>query len=174
MENGSGNQIGLMSSLYRPLKDGDVDRIVDDALKILEQTGMLVFSKTAREAFARAGAKVDEPSRRCYLPRALVEDAIASNPSSISLCSRDGKTDCVLEKNRVHYGTGGTAIYVLDPDSGERRPSTVRDVALNARVVDTLDNIHLLRSMSSRMTLPTVTTSMLIASSMPWITPPSM
>jgi len=49
----------------------------------------------------------------------------------------------VLEKDRVHYGTGGTAIYVLDPDTGERRPSTIEDVILNARMVERLENIHL-------------------------------
>ena len=41
------------------------------------------------------------------------------------------------------FWKGGTAIYVLDPDSGERRPSTVEDVALNARMVEALDHIHL-------------------------------
>lgn len=132
-----------MSSLYRPLSDGDVDRIVDDALRILDQAGMQVFSKTAREAFKRAGADVDESACLVRMSRSLVEDAIDSNPSSITLYSRNGETDCVLEKNRVHYGTGGTAIYVLDPDTGERRPSTVADVALNARMVDALENIHL-------------------------------
>jgi trimethylamine---corrinoid protein Co-methyltransferase len=134
---------GLMSSLYRPLTAGDVTKIVDDAFRILEQAGMLVFSKTAREAFRKAGAEVDDNTCTCKLPRSLVEDAIDSNPSSITLFSRDGKMDCVLEKNRVHYGTGGTAIYVLDPDSGARRPSTVEDVILNARMVDVLENVHL-------------------------------
>jgi len=143
MGNKDRTQQGLRSSLYRPLKDSDVGRIVDDAHRILEQSGMLVFSKTAREAFKQAGADVDESACRVKMPRGLVEDAIDSNPSSITLYSRDGNTDCVLEKNRVHYGTGGTAIYVLDPDTGERRPSTVEDVVLNARMVQALDNIHL-------------------------------
>jgi len=134
---------GLMSSLYRPLGDGDVKKIVNDAFRLLEQSGMQVFSKTAREAFRRSGADVDESTCTCKLPRSLVEDAIDSNPSSITLFSRDGETDCVLEKNRVHYGTGGTAIYVLDPDSGQRRPSTVADVILNARMIDVLENVHL-------------------------------
>ena len=134
---------GLTGSLYRPLRQTDVLRIVEDALRVLAEAGMLVYSKTSREALGRAGAEIDEATCRCKLPRGLVEDAIASNPSSITLFSRDGKTDCILEANRVHYGTGGTAIYVLDPDTGERRPSTVDDVILNARMVDELENIHL-------------------------------
>ena len=135
--------LGLASSLYRPLTEAAVGTIVDEAFRILEQAGMLVYSRTAREAFRRAGAIVDDTSCCCKLPRGLVEDAIDTNPSSIVLHSRNGKHDCVLEKNRVHYGTGGTAIYVLDPDTGERRPSTVGDVILNARMVDALDNVHL-------------------------------
>jgi trimethylamine---corrinoid protein Co-methyltransferase len=133
---------GLAGGQYRPLTPNDVDTIVEDALRILNEAGMLVYSQTAREAFRAAGAAVDGATCRVKLPRGLVEDAIASNPSSITLCSRDGKTDCRLEAGRVHYGTGGTAIYVLDPDTGVRRPSTVDDVILNARMVDGLDNIH--------------------------------
>ena len=101
-----------------------------------------MYSEQAFEAFKAGGANVDAESRVVRLPRALVEDAIDSNPSQITLYGRDGAPDAVLEKNRVYYGTGGTAIYVLDPDTGQRRPSTTEDVILNARMVDALDNIH--------------------------------
>jgi trimethylamine--corrinoid protein Co-methyltransferase len=133
---------GLAASLYRPLTGNDVKRIADDALEVLSRAGVATYSATAREAFRQAGAEVDETSRVVKLPRSLVEDAVASNPSSITLYSRDGANDCVLEDNRVHYATGGTAIYVLDPQSGKRRPSTVDDVILNARLVQTLEHVH--------------------------------
>ncbi len=133
---------GIPASPYRPLTSSDVRKISDAAFTVLEKCGMQVHSPTGFEAFKAAGADVDAESRVVRLPRSLVEDAISSNPSSITLYSRDGKCDAVLEENRVHYGTGGTAIYVLDPDTGERRPSTAEDVALNARMVDALENIH--------------------------------
>jgi trimethylamine---corrinoid protein Co-methyltransferase len=136
---------GLASSLYQPLGAGDVKKIANEAIRVLEKGGMAVYSKSAREAFRAAGAEVDDEKNVVRLPRSLVEDAIASNPSSITLHARDGEDtyDCVLEKNRVHYGTGGTAIYVLDRETGERRPSTVRDVINNARMVQALKHIHL-------------------------------
>jgi trimethylamine--corrinoid protein Co-methyltransferase len=136
-------QPGLASSLYQPLDKSDVTRIAEAAFKVLEESGIAVHSKSARAAFHRAKADVDEESCVVKLPRSLVEDAIASNPSSITLFGRDGACDCVLENNRVHYGTGGTAIYVLDPQTGKHRPSTINDVALNARMVERLENIHL-------------------------------
>ena len=133
---------GLMSSLYKPLTPNDVKKIVDSSFEILERSGMAVYSPAAWHAFAAAGAKMDPDTRIVKLPKPLVEDAIASNPSSITLYSRDGNFNAVLEKNRVYYGTGGTAIYVLDPDSGQRRSSLLKDVALNARIVNQLENIH--------------------------------
>ena len=133
---------GLRSSLYQPLSEADVARIADAAFEVLEKSGVAVYSKTARNAFRDAKADVRDDDDVVRLPRSLVEDAIDANPSSITLFGRDGACDAVLEKNRVYYGTGGTAIYVLDPDSGERRPSTVQDVILNARMVENLDNIH--------------------------------
>lgn len=133
---------GIKASYYKPLSETDVKKIAEAAFNVLEKSGMAVYSPMAREAFKKAGADVDEETNIVRLPRSLVEDAIDSNPSSITLYSRDGHCDAVLEKDRVHYGTGGTAIYVIDPVSGERRPSRVQDVILNARMVNALENIH--------------------------------
>ena len=134
---------GLTSSFYRPLDEAALQRIVNAAFEILEKNGMVVYSPTAFQALHAAGAQVDPERQRVRLSRSMVEDAIAANPSSITLHGREECYDAVLENNRVYYGTGGTAIYVLDLDSGERRPSTVADVILNSRMVHALDYIHL-------------------------------
>ncbi len=135
-------ELGLAASLYRPLSEADRRKITDAALEVLARSGVAVYSSTAFEALRDAGAVVDEGTRVVRLPRGLVEDAVASNPSSVTLHSRDGQHDAVLEDNRVHYGTGGTAIYVLDPDTGQRRPSTTDDVILNAQLVEVLESVH--------------------------------
>jgi len=142
LQNTTHQSLGLRSSLYQPLSEADVRTIADAAFEVLQKSGMAVYSATARKAFAEAGASVEEGGNVVKLPRSLVEDAIASNPSSVTLYSRDGRHDAVLEKNRVHYGTGGTAIYVLDPDTGRRYPSTLDDVILCARMVDALEHVH--------------------------------
>lgn len=134
---------GIRASYYKPLTDADLKKIAYEALRILEKSGMFVYSKTARDALRKNGAIVNEAECLVKMPKSMVEDAVASNPSSVTLYSRKGNYDAVLEKNRVHFGTGGTAIYVLDPETGERRPSTVEDVILAARMADTLDNVHL-------------------------------
>lgn len=136
-------QAGVFSSyLYKPLTDEDVKKIADAAFKVLEKSGMLVPSKTAFETLKNAGAVADPEKMIVKLPRTLTEDAIAANPSSITLYSRDGQNDVILEDNSVHYSTGGTAIYVLDPQTGKRRQSEAKDVALNAVMIEQLENIH--------------------------------
>ena len=135
--------LGISGVLYEPLSEADVKKIAETALEILERSGMAVYSETARQALKDAGAIVDEEKRIVRFPRSVVEDAIDSNPSSITLFSRDGRNDVVLEGSRVHYGTGGTALYVLDPDTHVRRSAKVPDVILNARMVDALRNVHL-------------------------------
>lgn len=126
---------------YKPLTDNEVATIHNSAIRVLEQTGVKVFTKTGREYFKKAGAKVDDDSWVVHIPRAMVEDAIASAPHSLTLCGRDPKHDAVLEGSNVYLGTGGTAINVLDLDTGERRPSTLKDVQLFSKFVDALNNI---------------------------------
>ena len=133
----------VAASLYEPLSGADILKVANAAFEVLAKSGMAVYSPTAFEAFKAAGAEVDAETRTVKLPRSLVEDAIASNPSSITLYARDGTDNVILERDRVHYGTGGTAIYVLDPDTGERRASTNADIRLNARLVQELDHVHL-------------------------------
>ncbi|MFQ3549356.1 MAG: trimethylamine methyltransferase family protein [Armatimonadota bacterium] len=128
---------------YKPLSDKDVQMIHEGALKVLEETGVKCFTKTGREYFKKAGANVDDSTCMVKISRAMVEDAIASAPSSITLCGRDRKHDVVLENSNVHLGTGGTAINVLDLETGKRRPSTTEDVRLFSFFVDALENIHL-------------------------------
>ena len=127
---------GISASLYEPLTESDIKAIANSAFEVLSRSGIAVHSPTAFNALKAAGADINGGSKIIKLPRSLVEDAIDSNPSSITLYSRNGTDDSVLEKNRVYYGTGGTAIYVLDPDTGQRRPSRTEDVILNARIIE--------------------------------------
>jgi trimethylamine--corrinoid protein Co-methyltransferase len=127
---------------YRPFSDADVQKIHHAVVTLLEKGGVKVFTRRGREYLKRAGAAVDEASSIVRIPRGLLEDAIASAPHSVTLCGRDPRHDIVLEGANVYLGTGGTAINVLDIDTGARRPSTLADVRDMARLVDACDWVH--------------------------------
>jgi trimethylamine--corrinoid protein Co-methyltransferase len=134
---------GLRGGHYKPLSDDDLKTIVDEAMGLLERSGMNIYSSKAREYLTSAGAELSGNGLTVRFPRSLVEDAIASAPSRVVLHGRSPEDDIVLEDSRVYYGTGGTAIYVMDLETGKRRYSTVEDVKLNARITDALEHVHL-------------------------------
>lgn len=127
---------------YRPFSDADVQKVHQAVMTLLEKGGVKVFTRMGREYFRKAGAAVDEASCIVRFSRGMIEDAIASAPHSITLCGRDPRHDLILEDANVYLGTGGTAINVLDIDTGARRPSTLADVRDMARLVDACDWVH--------------------------------
>jgi trimethylamine--corrinoid protein Co-methyltransferase len=58
------------------------------------------------------------------------------------MAGRDEQNDLILEDKRVYLGTGGAALTVLDLETGEARPGTLRDIARIAQLVDGLENVH--------------------------------
>ena len=133
---------GLPGGRYRPLDDADVARIHEAALSVLERTGVHVVDSEARRILSAAGATVDTRYDRVHFPRTLVAQALAIANRQVVLPSRDGRTDLDLRSGRVHLGTGGAAVLVLDLETGQARESALRDLYDIGRLVDALDNIH--------------------------------
>lgn len=133
---------GLEGGTYRPLTDEQVQRIHAAALTVLERTGVEVVESECRAILAQGGARVDTARNRVYFPRRMVEAALERANRDVVLYSKDGRNDLHLRGKRVHLGTGGAAVLVLDLESGYARPSRLRDIYDIGRLVDTLDNIH--------------------------------
>jgi trimethylamine--corrinoid protein Co-methyltransferase len=135
---------GLSGGQYKPLSEDDVASIHDASLKILEKTGF-TFESGLDETLAMlesAGAIVDRKADRVYFPRDLIMAQTARAPAQVVLCSRDSQNDLDLTGDRVHLGTGGAAVKILDLESGDPRPSTLNDLYHLGRLVDHLENIH--------------------------------
>ncbi|MEM6489366.1 MAG: trimethylamine methyltransferase family protein, partial [Pseudomonadota bacterium] len=79
---------------------------------------------------------------RIRFPRALVEDTLAQAARSVTLHGRDPAHDLQLEGERVHYGTAGAAVSMVDPVERTYRDTTTQDLYDAARLVQALDNIH--------------------------------
>jgi trimethylamine--corrinoid protein Co-methyltransferase len=140
MKKSSKEPLGIVGGQYRPLTPTQIERIHDAALSILERTGIQVEEPEALRLYQEAGASA--AGNRVRLPRSLVEDAVDWAPSRVLLAGRNPKWDLTLEGARVHIGTGGAALTVLDLETGTPRPALLKDVAELARLVDALDNIH--------------------------------
>ncbi len=132
---------GLEGGRYRPLDDTDVVRIHRAALSVLERTGVEVVDSECRDILVAAGARLEAGQDRVFLPATLVESALKTANRDVVLYARDGRNDLHLRGKRVHLGTGGAAVQVLDL-SGRVRDSALADLYHIGRLVETLDNIH--------------------------------
>jgi trimethylamine--corrinoid protein Co-methyltransferase len=94
---------------------------------------------------------MDADRNRVFIPRGMVEDALATAQNEVFLAGRDPKHDMMLGGTRVYMGTGGAAVKILDLKSKRARATTLADVGNIGKLVDALDNIHFyLRSCVAR------------------------
>nr|WP_316655867.1 trimethylamine methyltransferase family protein [uncultured Gellertiella sp.] len=132
---------GLPGGQYKPLSDANVLKIHEAALNALEQIGLANAPKSGVEILTGAGAILGEDGRLRF-PRQLVEDMLAVAARDITLFGRDEKYDLNLSGTKVHYGTAGAAVHVVDVEKREYRESTSADLLNAARLAHHLDNIH--------------------------------
>ncbi len=135
---------GLEGGLYRPLTDTDMQKIHGAALDALERIGLADAPASGIEYLTGAGCTLGDDGRLRF-PGALVEDTLARANRSITLHGRDPVHDLDLSGPRVHYGTAGAAVHMVDVDGRSYRDSTVQDLHDAARITDRLDNIHFLQ-----------------------------
>ncbi|MEP3675800.1 trimethylamine methyltransferase family protein [Sulfitobacter sp.] len=132
---------GLEGGQYKPLSEAHVLKIHHAALDALETIGLADAPKSGVDYLTNAGA-IQGADGRIRFPRALVEDALAKANRSVILMSRDGLTDLDLSGDRVHYGTAGAAVHLVDIDGKHYRDCGVQDLHDAAKIVNRLDNVH--------------------------------
>lgn len=120
---------------------GGVEEIHLATLEVLEHTGVWVETDEALDVFADGGCRVDRETRLVRIPPHVVEDAVAVAPATWTLCGRDPAHDILLEPGQVGFANFGEGLMVVDPETGELRPSLRRDLADTARLVDALEDI---------------------------------
>ncbi|MCH2076473.1 MAG: trimethylamine methyltransferase family protein [Rhodobacteraceae bacterium] len=135
---------GLEGGVLNPLSPADMDRIHDAALRCLEEIGLADAPQSGIDVMVKAGAILGDDGRLRY-PRALIEDTIANAAKSMTLRGRDAAYDLELSGARVHYGTAGAAVHMVDLDGQNYRDSTIADLRDAAHLTEQLDNIHFLQ-----------------------------
>lgn len=132
----------------RLLSTGDLDRIHEASLQILERTGMLVDHPRALEMLAGAGARVDAATRRVRFPAHLVERSLATVPREFTYHGREEAFDRTIsvESDLVARVPGGATNYI-DLDGGANRRATIADWREFGHLVDALPNIDLVTTL---------------------------
>ncbi len=132
---------GIEGGTYLPLTQEDCKRIHETALDALETIGIADAPQSGVDAMVASGA-VQGDDGRVRIPRALVEDMVSKAGRGFTLCGQDSRHDLQPGGARVHFGTAGAAVHLVDVESRTYRESTLRDLYDAARITDTLEHIH--------------------------------
>jgi trimethylamine--corrinoid protein Co-methyltransferase len=139
------NSVVFPSPQFAVLSETQLRDLHTAALEVLRRTGIRFHHQEALDMLKEAGAFVSD-GNLVKFPAPLVEDAIASTPSRIVMCDRDGEPAMFLEGTKVNFGTGSDCLNFLDPETGEHREFTQGDIINGYHLCDALPNIHFVMS----------------------------
>jgi trimethylamine--corrinoid protein Co-methyltransferase len=122
------------------LPEDSIRAIHNSALEVLESTGVAINTEEGRNIMVDGGCKL-RGNNEVLIPSGLVEKALTTVPSSITLYDRLGNPRCVLEGWKTSFGTGSDCPFILDMETDEKRKCTYEDVAGGALICDALKNI---------------------------------
>ncbi len=118
----------------------DIGLVHENTLRILETPGVKVGSERALRLLESGGAKVDMRSMRASIPEGLVKETVRRMPKEILLGARDPRRAMRAPRRGPPFmATNGTAVYMTDLATGERRPTQGRDLLDFMTLCDAVD-----------------------------------
>lgn len=132
---------GMEGGALKVLSEDQVLQIHDAALQALETIGLVDAPQSGVDLMVGVGAELGDDGRIRF-PRQVVEDALGKAARGITLMGRDPAHDLHLSGPKVHYGTAGAAVHIVDPATNTYRESTAQDLHDAARITQALDNVN--------------------------------
>lgn len=127
------------------LSKDEMELVHSKTLEILLDPGVKVDSEKVLSILESGGADIDRRTMRASIPEALVKETIKRLPKQVRLCARNPAQDMTAPRAGPPYmATNGTAVYVTDSETDEKRTSTakdLRDMMVLSDAMDPLDYV---------------------------------
>ncbi len=133
-----------------------IERLHQASMEILATVGIRVNHPEGVELLKKSGCEV-RGDGVILIPQSLIEAAIKSAPSCITLYTRKGDVAMRLEGHNSYFGLGTDLVKTYDLETNELRTSVLQDVVNAARVVDYCSDIDFAASYALPQDVPTNT-----------------
>ncbi|MZQ97487.1 MAG: trimethylamine methyltransferase [Acidaminobacter sp.] len=139
-----------MSTIVRTLNvsilgQENIERIHEASLYLLEHVGMKMTGDRTIEKLREKGAVVEGDLIK--FPRLVVEAALKTVPKEVTLYTRDGQPNMVINsKNNVYFGTHADQLEFLDYKTNKARAYFKDDIKTMCSLADSLPNISFILS----------------------------
>jgi trimethylamine--corrinoid protein Co-methyltransferase len=130
---------------FRLLDESQILRIHHTALRILNEVGVKVNFKRALEFLRDHGARVREKNI-VKIPPFLVEEAIQSAPSNVTIYNRKKQPVMELGGRRIYFGTGTDLPKTVDLVSRDIRDTKADDIVTSTLISDAMPNVDFIAS----------------------------
>ena len=145
---------GLMPS-FRVFSEDALDAIHLASLEVLEKTGIkIVHGKRILKMLKDNGCTVDFEKGLVLFPSYVVEEAVKKTPKTFIMYGRNPKYDCKLDGKHIYFDTGTETTSTVDLENGEWRPSTKNDLEKLTRLIDALESLNLVGTITTSMDKP--------------------
>jgi len=115
-----------------------IEQIHEASLEILQEVGLKVRFKPARELFEKHGCITSAESEIVKLPREVVEKYRRMAPPSFTFHGRDPKFDRTIPRDSPVIVTASSAPDIIDPVTGHERRAESGDIARIAHLINEL------------------------------------
>ena len=137
-------KLGLKSRQIEILTKDEIEEIHLTTLDLLEHVGVVVREEEALTILGEAGCSVNMRKKLVKFPSSLIEEAIRLAPKGFTLYARNPRNN-VKVGDGVHFQPMIGRLNIIDLN-GEKRRTTLRDLANLTKVADAMENYALLHS----------------------------
>lgn len=115
-----------------------VNRVIEEAVELLQDPGVQVHSERALSLLGDHGARIDLETKVAYIPADLVHRAVETAPESFYLHNSEGQPVVHYGGDDVHFDPGSAAIEFLDYGATASRPPVTADLIRTIKLADSL------------------------------------
>ncbi|MBT4890443.1 MAG: trimethylamine methyltransferase [Rhodospirillales bacterium] len=136
---------GHMGGTFKPLSDIDVENIHQSVLEVLSTIGVGDPTQELLDIALPKGCVLSEEGRLLF-PTSLMEDILSGAAKEYTVHGRGSRKvsgSVHTSDHKVHYVIAGQAVTTFDAKADSYRPSVLSDIYDFARLVDTLEHVHM-------------------------------
>ncbi|GAB4544578.1 MAG: trimethylamine methyltransferase family protein [Anaerolineae bacterium] len=121
------------------LSEEALDQIEEVARRLLNEVGIALDHAQAQEMLHGVGCRIERD--RAFIPPEVVGWALDHITPHVENLNLDGTPAFTFGDRQVRFHNGGGQPYMLDLDSGQRRPASKQDLADVTRLLDAIPNV---------------------------------
>ena len=130
-----------MKPSLQVLSPEEEKKIIQEAIKLLENPGILISNSRGLDLLSDAGAKVNLNSKVASIPEELIHKALENCPAEFSLYNLNGDPVVQYGSDRTFFNPGSSTLYILDSQSQKIRRVITKDFVQFIQLVENLPPI---------------------------------